>query len=231
MGQYQQWLHYREVKRQLHAQIESLEAELAELEARARSFEETDASVDGDTSDNELFRLLSLATRLDTHTSSRESEPATTNGVASSPPTSMNEATAAREPGAAESFSPPFFGWSLPPDFSPQEEPAAAPAFEGPSPSPLPQPGIELLPEDMTAFFDEYSQTDPQLGLPWWQEPPPVASPNMHGSAPVDQQGLRNKHEIERWIERWHRHPAQSTQPTQPTQPAQSKNLGERSHE
>ena len=266
MGQYQQWLHYREVKRQLHTQIESLEAELAELEARARSFEETDASVDGDASNNELFRLLSLATRLDTHISFEEREPAATNGAASSPPTDMDEAYEAREPAAAENFSLPFFGWGLPPDFSPQEESVAAPIFEGlppaPQPSPLPPPGIELLPEDITAFFDEHSQTDPRLELPWWQESPPVASPDMYGSAavdelpwwqepppvappdpdmhssaPVDQQGLRNKQEIERWIERWRRPPAQPTRPDRPDQPnspirpAQPKNQGERSHE
>ena len=249
MGQYQQWLHYREVKQQLHTQIESLSAELAELEARARSFEETDVSVDTDASNNELFRLLSLATYLDTHISFEERELAATNGAAFSPPTDMDEVMEAREPGAAENFSLPFFGWGLPPDFSLQEESVTAPPFEGPpsapQPSPLPPPGIELLPEDITAFFDEHSQTDPQLGLPWWQEsapvaspdmpgsapvdelpwwqePPPVASPaDMHGSAPVDQQGLRNKQEIERWLERWRRHPDRPDRPDRPVQPKQ----------
>ena len=36
------------------------------------------------------------------------------------------------------------------------------------SPLLLNHPEIELLPEDMIAFFDEHEQTDPQLELPWW---------------------------------------------------------------
>jgi hypothetical protein len=64
----------------------------------------------------------------------------------------------------------------------------------------------------MAAFFDEHGQTDPQLVLPWWQQQE-VASANIHGSGLIDQQGLRNKHEIERWFERWRRQPAQPIQP------------------
>jgi hypothetical protein len=228
MGQYQQWLHYREIERRLRMQVETLEAELAELQARARSLEENDSCADdatgdtGDTGNNELLRLLSLAMRLDAHASSGERKPASTNGAASSSPAFINEATGAgkpvesrepAEPGAGESFSPTLFPWGGLPDFGPQEMPFAAeqPIFEWASPSSppssLPQSGIELLPEDMGAFFDEHSQTDSRLELPWWQQE--IASANIHSSSPIDQQGLRYKHEIERWLERWRRQPAQ----------------------
>ena len=236
MGQYQQWLRYREIEQQLRMQIETLETELVELQARARSLEESDSSLDVDAGhgDNELLRLLSLAMRLDVHTSYRASEPASNNGAASSAPTFTNAGAEVarsgeqREPaGAEESFSPTLFTWGRPSDFGPQEMPATAqqPTSEGLSfsslPSPLPRTGLELLPEDIAAFFEEHSQTDPQLEIPWWQRQ--GASPaNVHNSGLIDQQDMRNKHEVERWFERWRR---------QPAQPAQSENQGETPHE
>lgn len=240
MGQYQQWLRYREIEQQLRMQVESLEAALAELQARARSLEENDSCVDGTTGDtvdadnNELLRLLSLAMRLDAHASPMQSKPTPANSAASSSPAFINEATGAGKPGesggpgAGESFSPTLFPWGGLPAFGAQEMPAAAqqPIFEWASPSsPLPQSGIELLPEDMAAFFDEHSQTDPQLGLPWWQHQQEATPANMHSSSPIDQQDLRNKHEIERWLERWRR------QPAQPSQSYQSENQGDTQHE
>ena len=199
MGQYQQWLHYREQDQQLRAQLEKLETALSDLQARARLLAES-----GSYEQNPLLGMLLLASRLDAASSAQAESP-----VAD---TAIEEQAA---PGT-QAETPILFPWvadlNLPAASAvPQtgERDAAAP------PARLPRPEIELLPEDMAAFLDEHTQTAPQLQLPWWmrQPVPSSASGNMPRNTVLDQESIRNNRDIARWLERWGRQPQQRRPP------------------
>ena len=76
------------------------------------------------------------------------------------------------------------------------------------SPSFLNHSEIELLPEDMIAFFDEHEQTDPQLELPWWLRKITVSSKDQQAGRPIDHNSIRTNRLVQRWIERWGRQPS-----------------------
>lgn len=185
MGQYQQWLHLREKEQLIRTQIDTLTEELAELQAYARAFEEVEngSYQDANMAENELFRLLSLAIRplfpwdrAPGSNSSSQKLPA----VAPQP-----------QPASRLNQSVPTAPLA----------PLAPSASLAPLP-PLPHPEITLLPEDMAAFFDEHTQTTPQMRLPWWNRP---EAATMQGNSPIDEKSERNREEIERWLARWGR--------------------------
>lgn len=64
---------------------------------------------------------------------------------------------------------------------------------------------IELLPDDMFAFFEEHSQTDPQLELPWWLRKITITNGDDDGGKPIDQESIRTNRLVQRWVERWGR--------------------------
>jgi hypothetical protein len=109
----------------------------------------------------------------------------------------MNEPT--------EMISSTLFDWGGLPDFGPQEMEVPALVQEQ-SLSPPPDAAMGLLPEDMTTFFDEHAQTEPQVELPWWLRNIAMAGVNsMQRNGPIDQESIRTNRLVQRWVERWGR--------------------------
>lgn len=204
MGQYQQWLHYREQDRQLRTQLEKLEAELADLQTRVGQLADP-----GSYEQNSLLRLLWLASRPEAAQAVEQPIADSETPLSSTPETPLEEHNT---PGTAGE-TPALFPWNGLPDVHLPATPAGVHSSDGdttiPS-TPLPHPEIELLPEDMAAFLDEHTRTSPQLALPWWMRQPTPTSPAGSGHArSVEQETIRHKRDIARWLERWGRQPAE----------------------
>ncbi len=205
MAQYQEWLYYHEVDNHLQAQLAELVNELAQLQEHALFYEQdifppsAEAAVRKNIpipQDNII--LQALATHMNGHRA-QESFPA---------PNSRSEIIPS-EPG--EPISLALFAQGNLPNF---ETPAipAVPAeipqtdasqftsdLDQPLP-PIPHYAMALLPEDMAAFFDQHSTTDPQIELPWWLHNLTNAS---NGNGPIDQESSRTNRLVQRWLERW----------------------------
>ena len=147
MGQYQQWLHDREIERQLHAQIENMKKELRQLQAQTQQLAQYRSEHFPDESSNLI--LQALATHFH------------------EPPLPLNQ--------------------SLPA---------------------IPRSDMSLLPEDMPAFFDQHTPTEPQIELPHWFR---SFTGNASTNGPVDLESLRNNRLVQRWFERWHKQAQGST--------------------
>lgn len=202
MGQYQQWLHYQEIDRRLRAQLEALEAELAQAQGRLDLLEQ-EQEQPASLADNPLIQAL--AAHLQRYNAPPKS---TTGATTTSSPSNMQQAN----PGA--SISPALLSWGGLPNFGPHESESYAPGAENDASS-VSHPEIELLPEDMLAFFDEHSQTDPRLELPWWLRKITVSSNNAQGARPIDQETMRTNRLVQRWIERWGRHSSAAPVPAE----------------
>ena len=192
MGQYQQWLRYQEIDRRLRAQLEALEAELAQAQNHL-SLLEQEQEQSASLADNPLIQAL--AAQLHRYNAPPKS---TTGAPTTSSPSDMGQA----KPGA--SISPALLNWGGLPNFGPHEIEGYTPVAENASSS-VNHPEIELLPEDMLAFFDEHAHTDPRLELPWWLRKITVSSNNAEGARPIDQETMRTNRLVQRWIERWGR--------------------------
>jgi len=210
MGQYQQWLRYQEIDRRLRAQLEALEAELAQAQNHL-SLLEQEQEQSASLADNPLIQAL--AAQLHRYNAPPKS---TTGAPTTSSPSDMGQA----KPGA--SISPALLNWGGLPNFGPHEIEGYTPVAENASSS-VNHPEIELLPEDMLAFFDEHAHTDPRLELPWWLRKITVSSNNAEGARPIDQETMRTNRLVQRWIERWGRHSSAA--------PVPAEQQGEDSHE
>ncbi len=229
MGQYQQWLHYREVDHQLRSQLETFERELAQLQYRAQSasqpeqsphdaaFSEVDpsekAALNGSLlAENKIIHALAVS--LNGHS------PATLEPT----PASNIEHTHKPAPNTSdESISSALFAWSSLANFEnpslPVEVPTASSQPFNPnagqslppiSPTPrIPHEDMTLLPEDMTSFIDEHTLTDPQIELPWWLRNIAAAARASQSNGPIDQESVRTNRLVQRWLERWGRQPSQ----------------------
>ena len=220
MGQYQQWLHYREVDQHLQAQLEMLERELTQLHEHAHLLEQSIQplydSVSAETSsaddqehlqtDNQIIHALadSLNGRFSPMVSTRED-------TFTPIPTSLPE-TPPNQP--SQTISPALFGWSNLPNFGLQEVPVET--FKTGNASlhsnteqslsslpPIPHSDTALLPEDILAFFDQHDQTEPQVEIPRW-----LHNVTNHPGGPIDQETVRTNRLVQRWVERWNRHQA-----------------------
>ncbi len=205
MGQFQQWLHYQAIDRHLRTQAETLEAELSQLQEHLHLLEQQQheaASLTANPIIQALFVYL-LAHNLPPESTTRNTI-GSTNSLAFDLQSSET----------GDTISPALLGWGGLPNFGPQEikEPFPVVGQELPLTN---HPEIELLPEDMMAFFDEHAQTDPQLELPWWLSNITVASKDEQGSRPIDQNSIRTNRLVQRWIERWGRKPSATFEPTE----------------
>ncbi len=199
MGQYQRWLLYQEIDRRLRAELEALETELAQLEGQLDTlFLEHVNKQSAPLADNPIIRTL--AAQLTTNSNEHTSSPNSNTGNVDVPASRSSFDTESDTP--AETISPALLSWGGLPDFGPQqiEEPAYEIDYIL---SPDDYSEIELLPEDMLAFFDEHSQTDPQLELPWWLRNITVSSSDSADARPIDQESMRTNRLVQRWIERW----------------------------
>ena len=194
MGQYQQWLHYREVDQRLRADLEVLETELAQLQDQVSRLEQTCPYPD-----NQIIRIL--ATSME-----REAQPTSTSPsdtiMAESPPDTPPDTNE-----FSHVLSPSLQHWGALPDFSPQEMQESFQNAEVSNPPSTPHSEMILLPEDVIAIFEEYSQTDPQLELPWWLRNIKVSTGTPDRTSPIDQESIRTNRLVQRWLERWGRRP------------------------
>jgi hypothetical protein len=202
MGQYQQWLHYRDIDRLLHAQLEELEEELTQLQVREQLLLQILQPVTGDApsllqSGNEILRALAIGSN--GHTEPRErSQGHTQSANGATEMTAISPAPAAQNglPPAEEPYITDPNSLQLP----------QPPLHKNMTPPPVPHsPHYEpamLLPEDMDAFIDGHTETEPRMELPAWLRN--AALHNANG--PIDQESMRTNRLIQRWIERWGRH-------------------------
>ena len=194
MGQYQQWLHYQKIDRRLRATLDALEQELASLESQPGDCLQPAALLDNPI----IFALFA-------------SQAASPNGHA--PPLDNGDTRntlPTSEPywqlsnGSAETISAALLHWGELPDFG-SRQPDPSQQHEILPPLFFDDPEIELLPEDMFAFFEEHSQTDPQLELPWWLRKITITSGDDETGKPIDQESIRTNRLVQRWVERWGR--------------------------
>lgn len=191
MGQYQQWLQYQEIDKRLSTQVEALEAELAQLQECLDLLEQQQQGVVPLT-DNPIIQAL-VAQLSTYHTPFNSNE------------RYMHETNNSSAPG--DSISPALLSWGGLPNFELFEIKEPFPVDDQASPL-VNHPEIELLPEDMSAFFDGHEKTDPQLELPWWLRNITISSKDRQAGRPIDHNSIRTNRLVQRWIERWGRQPS-----------------------
>lgn len=201
MGQYQQWLLLQEADQRLRAQLEELEAELAQLQERAHLLEQQSFSL----ADNLIIRVLMANLNHPALARSRESTENRTGGNASSTNRVSGESDQSNE--SAEDAASALFAWGGLPNFAPQDIQHSLPEVDELFP-PLPPSETVLLPEDIKPFFDEHGQTDPQLEIPWWLRSILTSSDAAHPTGPIDLERIRTNRLVQRWLERWKKQPA-----------------------
>ena len=226
MGQYQQWLHYREVDRFLRTQLEELAEEFARLRTREQLLQQMlhpvhslqaqeQPAPEEETSllqaHNKILHVL--ISNLNGHSNHIDSTPANSgNGATEVALHSSGEVASAHsnlqdEPAAATSQS--VFARSNFLSAGEQPLPTSSQPLLNSNESLPPIPPVPhtpysesmLLPEDMGAFIEEHTQTEPRMELPWWLRN--AALQNANG--PIDQESMRTNRLIQRWIERWGR--------------------------
>ncbi len=229
MGQYQQWLQYRDVDRLLRAQLEELSEEFAQLGIREQLLQQMLHPIDaheqaaiGEASsllqaNNEILHALMIGLNGHTnHTNHPQLSPST-NGTTEMVSNGTTEGASVRstqgnEPTATISQAL-FAQGSLPPSeeqFTPEsvaDTHSFRPLLNRNSALPpiphTPHSESMLLPEDLGAFIEEHTQTEPRMELPWWLRNAALINTN----GPIDQESMRTNRLIQRWIERWGRHP------------------------
>ena len=234
MGQYQQWLHYQEVDRRLRAELETLETELAHLQdsmhenpqaIRSSSNGEMPHKQPAFQMHNLIIRLL--ASGLSQHASTGQAGNAFSNGPlmhsidkngVHEQVVPLNHDLASTGEGRpfsnSKTISAALMSRGRLPNFGPPESQEASSVIEQHGEAAIPRPEIVLLPEDMQAFFDEHSQTDPQHEIPWW----------LHNVAPgasvsIDPESMRTDRLVQRWIERRRQLSPQPPDAPAPVQP------------
>lgn len=203
MGQYQQWLQHQAIDRRLRTEVEALQEELAQLQEHLHHLEQHEVvSLTGNPIIQALFEYLH------THNLSPKSATGNTKGSTSSMASDLQSSE------IGDTISPALLSWGGLPNFQLQEIKEPLPGVEQ-AQLITNQPEIELLPEDIMAFFDEHAQTDPRLELPWWLRNITVSSKDEQGSRPIDQHSIRTNRLVQRWIERWGRQASATLKPTE----------------
>lgn len=231
MGQYQQWLHYRDVERLLRAQLEELVEEFAQLHHREQLLQQMLHPTDGQEQaalenassilqpNNEILHALAIGLNGQTnHAHHTDPAPATggngTIEVVSHGTWEQASAQSTQEDKPVAAISRALFAQSSLPPAEDEYLPDSVASPDSSQPPlnryaalpPIPRtPRSEsmLLPEDMGAFIDQHTQTEPRMALPWWLRN--AALQNANG--PIDQESMRTNRLIQRWIERWGRQP------------------------
>lgn len=230
MGQYQQWLHYQEVDRRLRAELETLEAELTHLQDSMHDNSQAISSSPNGEMPHEQSALQThnliihlLASGLNRLASKGQAGNVSSNGpvmhsVAKNgmheQAVPLNHALGEDRPFSnGETISAALMNWGRLPNFESPESQTSL-ILEQRGEATTPHPEIVLLPEDMQAFFDEYSQTDPQHEIPWWLRNAAPGTPIT-----IDPESIRTNRLVQRWMERRRQLSPQPPDAPAPTKP------------
>ena len=194
MGQYRQWLHYRDIDRHLHLQREQLTNEIAHLQEQLHCLETARPDAD-----NNIVQALI------TQQATQSVQPR-----AITPPTSVSSVSPevplpdwVRE--EARQYTP-----------NPQTPlPTVSPTYA--SLPPLPHPIHPQHSQYTQSQNDDVpAPTDPQIAIPHWLR----RAASVSQSGPLDPQGVQTNRLVQRWIERWGKQlPEQPEQPYQDPEP------------
>lgn len=180
MGQYQQWLLAQEIDRRLKAEIETLETELFYLQDRMTILEQVVPN-----SENMILQVLAA------HLQQQDRQEQPAREAKRGPADSSGQALPAGRRTVPGAGTPP--------------DPAARNEESTPSlPRTYPR---DAMTADMLAFFEEHSQTDPDLSafLRRERQGPPAGNGE-------DEETRRLNESIQRWFVRWHRQITSSVQ-------------------
>ncbi|MBA2676908.1 MAG: hypothetical protein H0U76_00700 [Ktedonobacteraceae bacterium] len=208
MGQYRQWLHYRDIDQLLRSQLAISEHELEQLQAQVEVLEKHVFSWR-----NEIFQALIEPERNDTQSYQEE--------LAIQPDKQVIEGVEGLEEELViedvdeedlATISPALLAWSQLPNFDTQmlQEQESDSSDQTLDTSP-PQADEQLLPTDINAFIHEHYLTNPEINVPWWLQNI-VSSHNeeFQEPQPIDRQSERADQLVERWFERWGKQPTKT---------------------
>lgn len=178
MGQYQQWLLAQEIDRRLRAEIETLETEIFYLQDRITILEQVVPAT-------ENVILQALTQHLQDQTAQKQQPETNPQSLADDDKQEQEQPV-----------------WSA----LPRLETPVAPSLPGEEMVPyLPRAYLQReMSEDMLAFFDKRSQTDPKLTA-LLQRERQRASAIGENAHLVDEETRRLNENIQRWFVRWHR--------------------------
>ncbi|HEX4207697.1 MAG TPA: hypothetical protein VHZ51_26550 [Ktedonobacteraceae bacterium] len=203
MGQYKEWLHYRKIDQQLHAQLTQLEQQVAHLQEQLPS-EEMFRNYAANPIIQALQQHLQAPTLpalpapqqqvVSEQAAEASSVPAMSDEAIDQSQT-MAEAMLAAVP--TETISTALFAWGA---LSNVHNPQLKAVMLNPLPStPKPDPG--LLPANMYSFIHDHTAPNTPPPLPSSQ-----AVPSTDGSVtPVDPSSTRTDQIVQRWMTRWKR--------------------------
>ena len=211
MGQYKQWLRYREIDQLLRSQLAVSEHELEQLQAQVEILGKQNFSLE-----NAIFQALikpqqdEWSLREEPAIQYTEEVTEATGGLGRLKDEIEQVEEIVIEEVEEEdtaTISPALLAWSRLPNFDTEliEEQEVNSLPRTPEPPPPPE---QLLPADISAFIDAHYPTYPQINIPWWLR----ASSNQEVQETYvsDQQNDRADYLVQRWFERWGQH---STKP------------------
>jgi hypothetical protein len=189
MGQYRQWLHYREMDQQLRVRLGRIEQQAAELEEDIHRLAD-DSSAGA--ADNVIMRALVAMYTAPTQRQVVEEDTPVEPQYIVTPgepaETEHSNGTSAEAPSWAATA---LFAQSYLTNFD---------AFD---PTTLKSLSLDaetgLLPEDLSTFFATLTQNGASGQLPEAN----ASLTSSHSTIPIDKQSLRNDRLIQRWFERW----------------------------
>lgn len=189
MGQYRQWLQYRETDRHLHEQMYQLEEQLVQLETQI-DHTPTEEML----ADNIIMHALAMYAQSGSDGTSAEQE-------APAHQLTQNFLPALQARGSFSAADTPKILQSL------RQQQNAKKINAIPT---TPHTELALLPEDIGAFIDEHTQTGQQRPPAWWLQTiqqnisatSQIAPGETNGQA---ESGTRTNHLVQRWVARWGR--------------------------
>jgi hypothetical protein len=183
MGQYQQWLFAQEIDRRLKAEIDTLETEFFYLQDRITILEQVVPAT-------ENVILQALTEHLRDHSAE---EP-----QAEKQAQDQDQAVASTQAQPVWSELPKL---ETPPVLQAEEDiPYLPRAYSQ-----------KEMSQDMLAFFDQHSQTDPKLSALLQRERARADAANEDAHM-VDEETRRLNENIQRWLIRWHRQTTRDAQ-------------------